>query len=504
MDAISNTEIANSVAKNTAVQMGQQIITWASTFLLMLFLPRYLGPVNYGRLYLAMSIAAIFGMVIEFDGRMGIAKRISRSQENSSQIVVNAIGFRILLWVFSIVCLIIFLSFADYPMAVKILILIFGLELSWLGARTVMWGLFLGFEKTQYSTIGNISERAFISLVGIIALLLWANTIVMAIIMIMGTLLNVVLCLRLARRFISSLPKFDWNASWLMMKEGIPYLLYAIFGLIYYRIDTIMLSFLVPEKVVGWYGASYKFFDVLAFLPSIYSLSVLPVLSRLWGKENTRLAQTTQKSLDFIMIAGIPISLCIFAFSNQIIKLFFGLQEYGPSVVNLQVFSVGLLIVYIDMVLGTTLFACDKQRQWAIVAFFAIILNVSLNLFFIPYCQLHVGNGGVGAAIATIVTEYFVMVCAIFLMPKGIFADGFPSVLAKALAAGIIMGGSIWVLRIVSMPWFLQLFVGIATYLIALLSLKTIEPEELTFVRNFLSFNNLRHMFLPQKKEAKV
>ena len=86
--------ILNSVAKNSAIQMGQQIITWASSFALMLFLPRYLGPEKYGRLYLAEMIAAIFVVFISYDGRFSIAKRISRRREDAAGILSNSLGFR--------------------------------------------------------------------------------------------------------------------------------------------------------------------------------------------------------------------------------------------------------------------------------------------------------------------------------------------------------------------------------------------------------------------------
>ena len=268
-----NVETAHSVAKNTALQMMQQIITWGSSFVLMMFLPRYLGPVNYGRLYLATSIAAIFLMLVDFDGRLGIAKRIARSPDHDGQIVVNAISFRMLFWIIAFAGMMAFTFIADYPPILRILILIFGIEIFWLGLRTVLWGLFLGHEMVNYSTVGNITERVFVSAAGICGLLLGANVIGIAIIMVSGTLINFLICLRYTPRFISSIPKVDFQGTKSMMREGVPYLLWTIFGIIYYRIDSVMLSFLTPEAVLGWYGVSYKFFDALAFLPGIFSLS---------------------------------------------------------------------------------------------------------------------------------------------------------------------------------------------------------------------------------------
>ena len=67
-------ELENSVAKNTAIQFGQQVLTWVSGFALMIFLPRYLGPAAFGRLYLAEMIAGLFIIAVLYDGKFSIAK----------------------------------------------------------------------------------------------------------------------------------------------------------------------------------------------------------------------------------------------------------------------------------------------------------------------------------------------------------------------------------------------------------------------------------------------
>ena len=73
-------DIAKSVTKNMAVMTGTQVITYISSFILMIFLPRYLGPEDYGRLYLGISITGIFTIFIEFGCRYSIAKAVSRDR----------------------------------------------------------------------------------------------------------------------------------------------------------------------------------------------------------------------------------------------------------------------------------------------------------------------------------------------------------------------------------------------------------------------------------------
>lgn len=51
---------ARGIAKNSAVLLFQQVLTIASSALMMMFLPRYLGPVRYGYIFLGTSISQIF------------------------------------------------------------------------------------------------------------------------------------------------------------------------------------------------------------------------------------------------------------------------------------------------------------------------------------------------------------------------------------------------------------------------------------------------------------
>ncbi|HEY6952534.1 MAG TPA: oligosaccharide flippase family protein, partial [Bacteroidota bacterium] len=97
-----NRDIAISVARNTTVMMTSQVVTWISSFILMLFLPRYLGSAEYGRLYVAISVTMMFQMVIEFGGQYFVAKEVSRSQENIQGLVVNSAVMRGMLWVVSL------------------------------------------------------------------------------------------------------------------------------------------------------------------------------------------------------------------------------------------------------------------------------------------------------------------------------------------------------------------------------------------------------------------
>lgn len=480
--------------------MGSQLITWVSSFVLMMFLPRYLGSEDFGQLYLAISLTMILQVVVDFGGTFFISKEVARSHANAPVLVANSFGLRMMLWAVSILPLIAFCIVVGYSETVTTLIVILGFSKLWECLGKVLEATCQGFEMMEYPSLGNIAERLLLTSVAVTVLVLGAHSIVVAIIMATATLLNTSIVLGFSRRIIPRLPRIEWKASLGLLKRGLPYFLHAVFSVIYYRVDAVMLSLMTSSVVVGWYGAAYRLFDIVMFLPSILGRAMFPVLSKLWGvNEQAILAKTTEKSLSIIFIAGIPISIGIFAFAEQIIGFFFGLGEYGPSVAVLRIFSVGLLLVYIDMVLGTALFATDKQRQWTAVALIAVFLNPLINYYMIPYSQTHFGNGGIGAAIATIVTEFFVLMCAVNLMPKSIFQQSSIGVPMKSIASGVAMAGSIWIAHMTGLTWILQGAIGLVTYLGVLVSLKTLAPEDLTFLRSFFSARNLKNTLIPQE-----
>lgn len=489
-----NGDIAKSVARNTAIQFGQQVLTWVSGFALMIFLPRMLGPESFGRLYLAEMVAGIFIILVSYDGKFSIAKQVARDRADAGEILVNSLAFRVILWVAALGIMVAFAVGAGYPGTVVVMIAIFGVEMLWVAARTVYSGVFLGFEITSYTAVSAIAERTFVAGVCIAALFLGAGEIVIAVIMSAGTLLNFIICAGYIRRILPPLPRVDWGRAKRLLREGFPFLLWTIFGVVYYRIDTVMLSFFTPDAVVGWYGAAYKLFDVLVFLPSIFSLAILPVLSKLYGKEEMLLARTTQKGLNFILLAGIPISIACWFFAREIIGFLFGLQAYAPAAGNLALFSSALLLLYIDMILATAIIACDKQRALAWVAFFAVILNVGLNWFMIPYTQTVTGNGGIGAALATILTEFFVLVASVAILPRSIFEGASTAVWLKSAAAGagMIAFLSAGQAALPGLPWMVLAAAGGLAYGGILLALRTFTPGEIAFARQTLSPAGIR------------
>jgi O-antigen/teichoic acid export membrane protein len=481
-------EIGKSVAQNMSVMFGAQVVTWGSSFLLLYFLPRYLGPEDFGRLYLALSIKMILGLFIDFGGNYLIPKEVARSRTKGERILSSYILFRSLLWILAIGLILLFSNLLGYSQHVHLLILILVIAKLWEGGTTALSSYFEGIEKMEYPSIGNIVEKIFVAVFAIGALLLGADSIGIAIVMTVGALLNLIVIYGYSKRVVRIRYKFD-PEMFSLFRTGMPFFLFSLFSVIYYRIDAVMLASFTSEEVTGWYGGAFRFFDIVMVLPLLYKTAIFPVFSKLWDNKMGVLESTVGHSMRLMILLGIPVATLIFIFAEPIIHFFMGLEGYRPSIIILQIFALSIPFIYIDIILGSALMgAANRQRAWAVIGLFAIFINISVNYLLIPYTQQVYLNGGIGAAVATLITEIFVMVSAFYLLPKQYLQTFRSSYIVKPFMATILMGlPVILLLNYTGLYWMVVLLFASVFYISCLFLLKTFDTVELKLITAFIS-----------------
>ena len=493
-----NSDIKHSITRNTAIMFAGQIITWVASFVLLLFLPRYLGSVDYGRLYLAISVTLILSLLIDFGGNFVIPKEVARSKGEKTRLIGHYLVLRSIIWLISIPVIIVFCNMLDYSNYVLkiIMILLFGKLLE--GASSAFRGYFHGIERMEYPTIGDIYQKVFISVVAVAALLLGANALWIAGIMVSGACINLLAIYYYSKKFMSLSLSLSLKVKlFKLMGSSLPFFLWSLFSVIYYRIDAIMLSAMTTDEVTGWYGGAYRFFDTVMVLPMIYKNAIFPIFSKLWKKKNGSLERVFCKSFEFMFMLSIPIAILIFLFSESIISFFMGLEEYASSVVVLKIFAFGIPVVFLDFIFGSAILgAANKQKKWAFIGFTAIFVNVITNFYLIPYTQMHYLNGGIGAAIATLITELFIMIAAVALLPREYFRQLQPVTIFKIAVCGAVMGYGVYILQTLGVFWIFVCVIGSLGFVVLLIATRVIDKQEFGIIKTLLPWKKLKHFFI--------
>jgi O-antigen/teichoic acid export membrane protein len=123
------------------------------------------------------------------------------------------------------------------------------------------------------------------------------------------------------RQLVTIDPTFDGGRLRALVLGALPFFLYRVLGNVYYRIDVVLLSKLADSNVVGWYGAAYRLFDTLVFLPSIVSSMIMyPILARLAVQSRDSLRLAIGHGLQVLVGTGLPICAGLFLLAGSIIK----------------------------------------------------------------------------------------------------------------------------------------------------------------------------------------
>ena len=194
------------------------------------------------------------------------------------------------------------------------------------------------------------------------------------------------------------------NQSWWLLLSGVA-------GLIYLKIDQIMLANIYGAREVGIYAVAVKFSEVWYFFPNAIIMSFFPILLKSKKISKCKYHNDLQKTCDILFIFALLVALLV-AFVSDFLIINLYTEEYANSASILKVHVWAGLFVFMRALLSKWLIA-EKLHKFSLVTHGSgAIINVLLNLYLIP------SYGGFGAAIATIISYSFSSYLSLFLNKK--------------------------------------------------------------------------------------
>ncbi|OGH09709.1 MAG: hypothetical protein A2152_02580 [Candidatus Levybacteria bacterium RBG_16_35_6] len=399
---LENKDMHKKIAENTFSQTLAKIFSSGTGFLITILVARYFGVTGYGDFVKITSFVALFYLIVDF----GINAIFLREDEKLSH-------FK------DVFYLRLFLSFGIFVVSNLIALLLPYNNMLGIGfSAPVKLGIFifsftLFFQSIIYSTsavfqkelkynlysysviLGALTNLFFV----VVAILLRGSIFAILASYLIASLVTAVLGIVFSRRKIFPF-SFNLVFSKKLILSSLPLGIMLVFNLVYFRVDTILLSLLKTSDDVGIYGLSYKFFDFLVALPLFLSNSLYPFL--LQNKKNTR--KFFHLVWDYLLIFTlIGIFLIIpFLFLSPLFTLI--RKEYISSVLPFNYLLFSLPIFFITSLLQWTLITLGRQKFLMWTYLFSTVINISLNLIFIPLFSYY------ASAIITGVTELLVMI----------------------------------------------------------------------------------------------
>ena len=202
-----------------------------------------------------------------------------------------------------------------------------------------------------------------------------------------------------------------------------------------YRImDKIMLGSMSTMNSVGQYENAEKIVMILLGFVSALGTVMLPRMAKL-NAQNDK--ETMQKyltnSIRYMMLFAFSTSVGIFAVGQTFAPLFFG-SEFIECGKILQIISLSIIpIAWANIIRTQYLIPCHKDKIYIISTCIGAVINLVINLILIPYLD------AIGAAIATVITEFIVCIIQTVFTAKEVNIFPFIKISAVYLIFSAIM-----------------------------------------------------------------
>lgn len=372
------------IFKNISWLLTAQIITKAISFFYTLFLARSLGVGDFGLYISALSYFALVSVVADFGISNYLIRELSIDKSKYPKLLATTILLRLTMLsvTFSLFAMAFYLFDPDRLRGVLATMAILAVLPQAVGLT--LDSSFVALQNLKSSALSLIVLSLATSVVGV--LMIKSNVGVMGpvLALIIGQVIYVmfqfVICLRLKIDFIGPV---SLNSVKSLIKDALPYGLISILGLLYFKVDGLILVYLKGPYDAGIYGVAYKFLEAVALIPSTISVAIFPVMAKLAAYDKDNLYKLYLKLTKVLLVLSIFIALGFYLLLPVIITKL--LLQYKQAVDVIRILSFTIPFLFMISIQGVVLFS-EKKFLYPLfkMSIFNLALTLFLNFLFIP------------------------------------------------------------------------------------------------------------------------
>jgi O-antigen/teichoic acid export membrane protein len=280
-----------------------------------------------------------------------------------------------------------------------------------------------GFQAVRSAVYGALAVTALALGTGVVGLAATSLVGLVASVLTAGVLL---------RRRLGLSPRISFHGVTPYLRAAVPIAGISIVGILYDRLDVVMLSKLASVKAVATYSVPYSFVRLSWLVPSIIAAAFFPILSSALAENRDEARRLFFLVVRLFLFASLPLSLLLAVGSPTLLSVIFG-GRYEGSVHVLQIMAWTSVLGFENYVFWYGIFAIHRERLVLGLQIAGLILNAVLNILLIPRF------GPSGAAAALVTSDLLVVVGQAFLVHRYLFRLPFARLLLKPATAGALV-----------------------------------------------------------------
>lgn len=391
------------MARNTlfsAVGEGSNLLL----FLLGFLMARFMGDSAFGAFAEASAFVGLFRILPDFGMSYASTLEIARDRSRAGALVGNLLGFQVALSALT-VALCVGLGSLLYDRQQLLIVALLCADLLLKAVKSTLRWLLKGFERFGGEALSLLLER--LALVAAVLLAIRSG----------GGLLGVALAFALVR-LVDTLglagyvhaavlplsPRRD-TATWReLLGRGLPFAYAGAMVTLFFQVDQVMIGQMRGARESGWYRAPVLVLEGLTLVPRILGYAFIPAMAAWHRSAPASVTALYRRGVKYLLLVGLPVAAFGPLAARPFVSFLFG-AGYEPSAPAAAILIPVCVFMFLSNFSETTLACIDRWRAIVLASTAALLLNVALNLAWIPR------YGYLGAAWATLLTEgtYFLL-----------------------------------------------------------------------------------------------
>jgi O-antigen/teichoic acid export membrane protein len=389
--------------KNLIYQGIGQLGSKAALYIFLLITARSLGTTEYGIFSFSLSLCYIISILMDFGLNQISVKWLARGEKEKYYIGFKGRFLTILLGL-----AIVLISSLLISSLFRQTFIILGVSFCGISLLNICYSYFRGIETMGLEAILSIFHRVLLLGLGILFFHYYkALSITASYAFLLSSSIALLLAFFVLYRFLpdlfTKLTIIKINQIFPILKESFPLMAVGFFGMIYYRVDILMLTYFQELSEVGLYSGAYKLMEGTFLLPSVIMAATFPRLSQYGRDKGRNFIHFWGKLFLIFLFLAVVVYISVRLFAPYLVEIILG-AEYLKSIVIFKILIISLFAVYPGHLVTQTLIALDAQTIYMYVSIVGAFLNIGLNLILIPR------YGSVGAAWATVIAEAIVTI----------------------------------------------------------------------------------------------
>lgn len=401
-------KISYIIGVNTLAQVFGKSLAIICSLITISALTRYLGEKDFGNFVLIFTYFTIFGSLADFGLQLTMVRELSKDKNLFKKTYGTFLWLKIFLICSSTLLAIFLLFFFPYSKFLKIGVVIASLGVAVGSLNSYATAIFQAKLRLDLSTLVDLIARIAITFFTLIFIFLKLNFYSLLTTVLIGNLTGTILAIFLLRKLVVVNLDFDFGLAKKVISISFPIFMVSFLSLLYFKIDTIILSFYRSPRELGIYGLAYKVIENILITWGFYIASIFPLLSNLFSKKSEKAWIIWNKSLFLGMIMSVVIMIVVFVSSPLIIKILGG-GQFKESILALRILLLALPFFVINNLFYYLFLLRYNIKNILYIIGLSLILNLVLNLFFVPKW------GYIACAVNTVIAEALLTIIYFFV-----------------------------------------------------------------------------------------